>query len=147
MSLVVVGVDGSEHGSAALAFAAEEAALRGADLRIVCSWETPAGMTMEAGMVPGIFDSFREEAETIVRDAADWVRQVNPGLSVEMKVVGSHPVTALLEEGRAADVLVVGTRGRGELAGILLGSVSQHLIHQAPCPVTVVPMPPKEKSS
>ena len=49
MSLVVVGVDGSEHGEAALAFAAEEAALREADLRIVCAWQFPANMTMDMG--------------------------------------------------------------------------------------------------
>lgn len=141
MDLVVVGVDGSEHGDAALVFAAEEAALRKAALRIVCAWQTPAGMTMEAGVVPGVFESFREEAGTIVREAADKVSESYPEVSVELKVVNGHPVTGLLAESRDAALLVVGSRGRGELAGMLLGSVSHHIIHQAHCPVTVVPRP------
>jgi len=139
MSLVVVGVDGSEHGEAAVAFGAEEAALRGADLHLVCAWQIPVGVTMEAGMAPGLFEGFREDAETIVANAAAWVEAAHPGVNVRAKVSEGHPVNVLLEECKEATLLVVGSRGRGEFAGIFLGSVSHHVIHQAPCPVTVVP--------
>ncbi len=147
MSLVVVGVDGSEHGEAALAFAAEEAALRDAGLRIVCAWQFPANMTMDMGAVSGVFESFRDEAELIAAEAVETVKQLRPAVNAHAKVVDGHPATVLLEESRGATLLVVGSRGRGGLAGILLGSVSQHVIHHAPCPVTVVPSPQEAKSS
>jgi nucleotide-binding universal stress UspA family protein len=147
MSLVVVGVDGSEHGDAALAFAAEEAVLRDADLRIVCAWQIPANMTMDMGMVSGVFESFRDEAELMAAQAVETANQLRPAAKAHAKVVEGHPATVLLEESQGATLLVVGSRGRGELAGILLGSVSQHVIHHSSCPVTVVPKPQEPKGS
>jgi nucleotide-binding universal stress UspA family protein len=144
MSLVVVGMDGSEHAYAALAFAAEEAALRGAALRIVCAWDFPTSMSMDMGLVPGIFEGFREEADLIAAQSLKTVAELQPGVSAEVKVLEGHPAMVLLEQSEEATLLVVGSRGRGGLAGMLLGSVSRHVIHQASCPVTVVrKIPPK----
>lgn len=139
MSIVVVGVDGSEHADAALRFAAEEAALRGATLRVVCGWQLPPSVTMDMGLAPGLFESFREEAETIVREAAEMAASLQPEVPRELRVVEGHAVEVLRQEAKDAVLLVVGTRGRSELAGIFLGSVSHHLLSQATCPVTVVP--------
>lgn len=140
MRTIVVGVDGSKHGDVALAFAAEEAALREVVLRIVCAWHLPSNMTMDLGLVPGLFESFRSEAETIAADALAKVEELRPGLVCEAKVVEGHAATAILEEAHDADMVVVGSRGRGELAGMVLGSVSQHVIHHSSCSVVVVPI-------
>jgi nucleotide-binding universal stress UspA family protein len=142
MSVIVVGVDGSEYGEAALRFAAEEAALRGARLRIVCAWQVPASVVMSVGLIPDLLQSFGEEAETIVQAAVAGVGQLQPSVSCDPRVVEGHAGSVLLDEARGAALLVVGSRGRGEFAGMLLGSVSQQVVHHAPCPVTVVPKDP-----
>jgi nucleotide-binding universal stress UspA family protein len=139
MGVVVVGVDGSEDAGAALQFAAEEAALRGAYLRVVCAWEVPASATISVGLVPGLSQSLGEEAESIVYAAVGQVGELQPSVSCEPRAIEGHPGSVLLDEARGAILLVVGSRGRGELAGMLLGSVSHQVLHHAPCPVTVVP--------
>jgi nucleotide-binding universal stress UspA family protein len=139
MGVVVVGVDGSEHGDAALRFAAEEAALRGGHLRVVCAWEVPASVVMSVGLVSGMMESFRDEAETIVQAALALVVKLQPSVSCEARVVEGHPGSVLLGEAKEATLLVVGNRGRGGFAGMMLGSVSHQVLHGAPCPVTVVP--------
>jgi nucleotide-binding universal stress UspA family protein len=139
VDFVVVGVDGSEHGVAALQFAAEEAALRGAHLRVVCAWEVPANAAASVGSFPGLMRSFGDEADGIVQAAIARVRELQPSASCEPRVIEGHPSSVLLDEARGATLLVVGSRGRGEFAGMLLGSVSHQVLHHAPCPVTVVP--------
>jgi nucleotide-binding universal stress UspA family protein len=120
-------------------FAAEEAALRNAVLRVVCAWEFPTNAMADAGMVPELMRSFAEEAERIVREAVARVGELQPSVSCEPRVVEGHAGSVLLHEARGAVLLVVGSRGRGGFAGMLLGSVSHQVLHHAPCPVTVVP--------
>jgi nucleotide-binding universal stress UspA family protein len=139
MGIVVVGVDGSEHGAAALEFAAEEAALRRAALHVVCAWEIPASAGVAVGMVPGLTQGFMDEAESIVQAAVDRVKELQPSVSCFPRVVEGHAGSVLLDGAKEATLLVVGSRGRGELAGMLLGSVSHQVLHHSPCPVTVVP--------
>jgi nucleotide-binding universal stress UspA family protein len=139
MDFVVVGVDGSEQGETALRFAAEEAALRKARLRVVCAWEVPIDSSMGVGLVPGMVQSLSDEAEEIVKSAIGRVQELQPSVECESRAVGGRAGTVLLEEAQGAVLLVVGSRGRAELAGMLLGSVSSHLVHHPPCPVTVVP--------
>jgi nucleotide-binding universal stress UspA family protein len=144
MGFVVVGVDGSEHGDAALRFAAEEAALRGAQLRVVCAWELPAlefpvAGAMSVDLIPALMRGIGDEADGIVQTAVARVKELQPAVSCEPRVVEGHAGSVLLDEARGAILLVVGSRGRGELAGMLLGSVSHQVLHHAPCPVTVVP--------
>lgn len=136
---MVVGVDGSEHGEAALQFAAQEAALRGVHLRVVCAWEVPANVAMSVGLVPGLMRSFGDEADGIVQAAVARARELQPSVFCEPRVIEGHPGSVLLEEARGAILLVVGSRGRGEFEGMLLGSVSHQVLHHAPCPVTVAP--------
>lgn len=129
---VVVGVDGSARSAAALGFAFEEAALRGAALRALYVWQPG---------LRGMFDDHATQQEhrrllsaTVAgRDAA------YPQVEVRQELVGGHPVKALTEASAHALALVVGTRGHGGFAGMLLGSVSQGVLRYARCPVVVVP--------
>lgn len=138
METIVVGVDGSAHGEAALGFAAEEAALRGARLLIVCAWEIP--MIVEPmGAYPGeAFEGLGENAGNILRAAVARVGELQPLVACEGKAIEGQPAAALLKEAQDADMIVVGSRGRGGFANLLLGSVTQQVVHHAPCPVVVV---------
>ncbi|MBO0893152.1 MAG: universal stress protein [Acidimicrobiales bacterium] len=131
---IVVGVDGSAGSRAALEFAIKEASLRGARVDAVISWHIPV-MAMEAGVASN-FDPEGWARSTL----EDELAAVPAGdVHVEGRVARGHPSVALLEAASGADLLVVGTRGRGGFAGLLLGSVSQHCVANAPCPVVVVP--------
>ncbi|MFI6780615.1 universal stress protein [Micromonospora sp. NPDC050276] len=134
---VVVGVDGSESSQLAVRFGADEAALR--DVPLVLVHVGPSG---EGRTVPEEVEesqaAYQAEAVRLLADASAAVRGEHPGL-----VVREHPVRAagaaqgLIEASGSASLLVVGTRGRAGFAGLLLGSVSQAVIHHAHCPVLV----------
>ncbi|KOT90128.1 hypothetical protein ADK70_17790 [Streptomyces rimosus subsp. pseudoverticillatus] len=134
---VIVGVDGSDSSLAALDWAAQEARLRGLPLRIVFAslWEryekTLPSWTVErsAGTV---------EEQRVLGSAVERIARQVPGLTTTPHLVPQNPVSALVEAGRTAALLVVGHRGRGELASLLLGSVSLGVAARAPCPVIVV---------
>jgi|SRR5665811_1460617 len=138
MNKIVVGADGSEHAEAALRFAAQEAALRGADLVVVCAWEVPMMIEPVGIYPPESFDRFRDDAASIVQAAVARVAELQPLVTCEGKAVEGPPATMLLKEAQDADMIVVGSRGRGGVASLLLGSVSQQVVHDAPCPVVVV---------
>ncbi len=141
METIVVGVDGSAGAGAALEFAAREAALRHARLRVVCAWEIPPGV-YASGFAPTLdqttLDGFRDGAETIVNKAIEAAKELQSTIECEGKAVQEQPAEALLQEARNADLVVVGNRGRGGFASLLLGSVSHQVVQHAPCPVTVV---------
>ena len=95
---IVVGVDGSKHAEAALEFAAEEAALRGARLRIVSAWEMPQ-MIQPMGLYPAeAIEGVREEAERIVREAVARAKELQPQVASEGIVVEGRAATVLLEQ-------------------------------------------------
>jgi nucleotide-binding universal stress UspA family protein len=141
MDTVVVGVDGSECARVALEAAAQEAALRKARLRIVSAWDI-APAVYSGGFAPGFdqetIDAFRESAETVVRDALAEAKRLQPALEAEGRTREGQAAEVLLDEARDAALIVVGNRGRGGFASLLLGSVSQQVVHHAPCPVLVV---------
>lgn len=83
-------------------------------------------------------ESFRDSAERIVRAAVARVAELHSGVACEGKAVEGHAAEVLLKEAEQADMIVVGNRGRGGFASLLLGSVTQHLVHHAHCPVVVV---------
>jgi nucleotide-binding universal stress UspA family protein len=135
--VIVVGVDGSAGADRALEFALDEARLRGEPLRAVCAWQTPALEYAGAVFVPAD-DLWREaerHAEEIVRAAVARAS----GVAAEGRAVEGHPVRILAEEAQGAALLVVGTRGHGGFAGLVLGSVSSALAHHPPCPLVIVP--------
>ncbi len=138
MQTIVVGVDGSTHGEAALDFAAEEAALRGAHLRVVCAWEFPM-VVAPMGVYPAeSFEGLRDDVEAVVQASMARVAEVQPQVECEGVTIEGQPAAVLLKEAQDADMIVVGSRGRGSVASLLLGSVSQEVVHQASCPVVVV---------
>ena len=142
MTRVVVGIDGSAGARAALRFAAEEAVQRRLPLRIVCAWEAPAGTYVGEAFAPTA-DGFVEaehHAEEVLRTALERVA-VGAAVETEALAVEGNPAQVLLEQARDAALLVVGSRGRGAAASLLLGSVSQKLAHHAPCPLVIVPTP------
>jgi nucleotide-binding universal stress UspA family protein len=142
MNTIVVGVDGSAPAQRALEFAAEEAVFRGARLHIISVWEIPPAV-YGGGFTPALdqeaLEAFRAHAESVVQDALEHVKQRHPDCRVEGATAEGQPAEMLLEEARNAGLIVVGNRGRGGFASLLLGSVSQQVVHHAPCPVVVVP--------
>jgi nucleotide-binding universal stress UspA family protein len=140
MSGIVVGVDGSKAAEAALAFAFEEATLRKLPLRIVCAWEIPAIEYAGASFVPtpDLADSAESEANDVLARIAATLGP-DCGIHVETAAVHGHPATVLVEQAKDATLLVLGARGHGALATLVLGSVSKAVAHHCPVPLTIVP--------
>jgi nucleotide-binding universal stress UspA family protein len=148
MGIIVVGVDGSDSSRAALAWALAEAGLRGASLRAVHAWMLPAMGTGEAPWAlipPGSYvDVNADEIEKATHEALDReIAEVKgpAGVAVERFVAEGPAADVIVEASADAELIVVGTRGRGAIATLVLGSTSQHVIHNAKCPVVVVPAP------
>ena len=138
MKKIVVGVDGSLPSQAALEFAAEEAVFRSARLVIVGVWELPPSAIVIAGASQEMVEAFRNDAETIAGRALARAKELYPSISSESRSVEGHPSHVLLEEAREATLVVVGSRGRGGFSSMLLGSVSDEVVHHSPCSVVVV---------
>jgi nucleotide-binding universal stress UspA family protein len=143
---IVVGVDGSEGAAAALEFAAGEAARRNARLRVVAAWEVPVavyGAEFPRSLDAEMLDAFRARAEQLADDASATAKKLQPSLDVEALATQGEPADVLLEQGAGADLIVVGRRGLGGFKSLLLGSVSNRVVHDAACPVVVVNQPAK----
>ncbi|GAB3473720.1 universal stress protein [Amycolatopsis cihanbeyliensis] len=137
---VVVGVDGSPTSQAAISFAFHAASARSvpvvavhawSDLPIATAWEATAGWQSDQ----------HEESKVL----SEWLAECQaryPDVPVECVVARDRPAHALLDHAKSAQLVVVGSRGRGGFRGLLLGSTSQALIHHAACPVAVVPPRP-----
>jgi nucleotide-binding universal stress UspA family protein len=136
---VVVGVDGSRVSDLAVDFALAEAAFRGADLRAIHIW-TRTGSDGLRGRQPAV-DHVDDETSARARVLAEAIagrRERYPEVKVDLQVRPGHPGQALVRASGEAQLVVVGARGRGGLAGLLLGSVSQAVLHHADCPVAIV---------
>ncbi|HVM13063.1 MAG TPA: universal stress protein [Egibacteraceae bacterium] len=135
---IVVGVDGSGGADKALRYAVEEAKRRGAQVEAVLAW----GL-LDQPSVPGkaAFDPRfgEEQAREVLAGAVERAVGADPGVAIDLVTVCNLPARALLEQGEGADLLVVGARGLGGFRGLLLGSVSQQVVHHATCPVVIVP--------
>jgi len=139
---IVVGVDGSPHSKTALNWAMTQARLVGATVEAVSAWQDPATVGYAFGGIPYMYegDSIATIAEKVlVETVAEAVGQQDHPVEVRTRVVQGHPAQVLLDTAIGADMLVVGSRGHGTFAGMLLGSVSQHCVQHAPCPVIVLP--------
>ncbi|MFB7549937.1 universal stress protein [Streptomyces sp. NPDC056154] len=134
---LVSGVDGSETSLRAVDWAVDEAALHGLPLRLVYAsgWEQYEGAAPTLGLGR---PSDRARADSIAETAAERARRRCPDVDVSVEVMPEDAVTALLNEGRNAQALITGERGRRGLTGLLLGSVSRVVAARAPCPVIVV---------
>lgn len=139
MARIVVGIDGSENSKHALRWALDEARLRDASLRVVYAWTMPVyvgyGVPPAAVINPA---SLAEAASERVDKTVGEVIGEAEDVQIERKAVEGMAAQTLVEEADGADLLVVGSRGHGGFAGLLLGSVSQQCAHHAPCPVVIV---------
>lgn len=135
---VVVGFDGSELSDAAMTFAFEVAAGHGVPLVAVHTWQD-AGITGAWAVLPGTidWDWLQAEEEKLLAERLTAWRDKFPQVEVRPVVERSRPELALLTHAAGARLLVVGSRGRGAVAGLGLGSVSQYLLRHAECPVAV----------
>jgi nucleotide-binding universal stress UspA family protein len=144
MDLIVVGVDRSASAKAALRFALEEARLRQAKVRVVHAWQfrPPYGRSVAVEGVPlvlganldGYSRAAAAELDAIVAEASPGAG----GFGIEKRVEQGDPATVLIDQSRDADLLVVGSRGHGGFASLLLGSVSQVCAQHSACPVVIV---------
>jgi nucleotide-binding universal stress UspA family protein len=132
---IVVGVDGSKCADQAVEFAAHEAARWGALLHVVGAYE----MAPNAGWVVVPLEPFEENAAASVRAALSKVHELEPGVVTKGENIHGFPGKVLVETSKGASLLVIGSRGRGEVASLILGSVSEHCVHHVTdCPVTIV---------
>ena len=139
---VLLGVDGSPANDPAVGFAFPEASLRGAPLIAMHTWTHPVS-TGPGDMVPLVYDPVDIEADEtrlLAEALAGW-HDAYPDVAVRRELVHGGARKALIEATSRAQLVVVGTRGRGGFAGLLLGSVSQAVLHHARCPVAIVPHP------
>lgn len=120
---VVVGVDGSQQSVSAASWAAEESALRHADVHLVLANDAPAR---------------DEELRAMLQGVVDRLASRHPRLNMRPEIVHGHPATELINRSTRAQLVVVGSRGHGPIVDMLLGSVSTKLAHHAHCPIVVV---------
>ena len=137
---VVVGHDGSGCSQETLQWAAKLAERANWPLHVVRSWRmvtAPRPASWEPGYVPPMTDYEQAVLDDLRSDVVEALG-AERARAVHCQVVHLAPVKALIQAGRNADLLVVGSRGRGGFAGLLLGSVSDQVVQHASCPVTVV---------
>jgi nucleotide-binding universal stress UspA family protein len=133
--VIVCGVDGSEAGQRALDWAVDEAERRGCRLRAVTVWSWDAGT---ATISPA---EARSRAVELQNRALATVVSRGLELAVERRIAEGRPSEQVCAAAEDADLIVLGSHGRGAVHGALVGSTSQHVIRHAPCPVVVLPDP------
>jgi nucleotide-binding universal stress UspA family protein len=136
---VVVGVDGSEESRLALRWAFEYAQMSGAPVEAVIAWEIPRTY----GFAPSYDDvDLEKKAQETLEETIRSV--LGDNAPVTLRVERGHPAPILIAASAHARLLVVGSRGHGAFADMLLGSVSQHCVHHGHCPVVVIRRPKGE---
>ncbi|WP_028800096.1 universal stress protein [Streptomyces sp. 142MFCol3.1] len=133
---VTVGLDGSRESRAAAEWAAREAKLRGLPLKIVHVWE-PVPEPMAEAPVPGP-ETQQHWSERIPREAAEGIRLRHPGVEVVSEHVAGRPSEILAEVVKAAELLVLGSRGLGGIGGFMVGSVGLSVLAHAERPLVLV---------
>ncbi|MFK3979862.1 universal stress protein [Micromonospora sp. NPDC050397] len=137
---VVVGIDGTHLSTEAVAFAVQEAALRRTHVVAVHAYRHPVS-TQAGDVLPTVHDrdALRDdEGRVLAESVAGW-RERYPQVEINRQLMPGRAAPALVELSHYAQLVVVGGHGRGALTGLLLGSVSQHVLHHAQSPVAVVP--------
>jgi nucleotide-binding universal stress UspA family protein len=136
---IVVGVDGSDTSRKALVWAYDEAGHHGASLVVVTTWQPPT-LPLYGSVPPEEYgDQPRKEALELLERFTSELVPKDPAVDIRTSVEeGKNPAKVLIERSKDADLVVVGSRGHGGFVGMLLGSVSQHIVAHAECPVVVV---------
>lgn len=139
---VVLGTDGSPESATAIEQAFIEASLRDTDLIVVHGWTRPA-VRGPGDILPLVYDvdKVEGEEERVLSEAISGYRDRFPEVRLTERVIRGRPSPTLIELSETAQLVVVGSRGFGGFAGLLLGSVSQQVLHHAACPILIVPRP------
>ena len=137
---IVVGVDGSEASLKAVIWATHEAKLRDSEIEIIHSWSMPFVVDPMA-MMPMMFpiEEMVADANKIVAAAAAKVISIDSKIRVVSRIERGSASEHLITASKSADLVVVGSRGHGGFAGLLLGSVAQQVANHASCPAVIVP--------
>jgi nucleotide-binding universal stress UspA family protein len=130
---IVAGIDGSGPSLAAMEWAARQAEFTGSALETVIVWQ----VAMSYGGAMPLADP-EAEARKVLDSAVGDLQKAHPQVEIRSSVVEGIPAQVLVEASNDADLLVVGSRGHGEVAGLLIGSVSEHCVTHAHCPVLVM---------
>lgn len=137
---ILVGHDGSKDANQALQTAARMAAALGTHITVTRAWSlmtAPKPATASAGYVPPLDDFEAATLAELDRDVAA-TREAFPDLTINTVVTRGNPASQLIDASEGAEMIVVGSRGRGGFAGLVLGSVSEQVVRYAKCPVLVV---------
>jgi nucleotide-binding universal stress UspA family protein len=132
---IVVGVDGSRPSVLALRWAAFQASALGARLEAVTAWEYPASFGWAS--IPSDWDPVKD-MEKVLHDSVREAFGEQPPAGLKLQVREGGAARVLIEASQGATLLVVGSRGHGGFAGMLLGSVSANVAEHAPCPVLII---------
>lgn len=132
---IVVGIDGSSSSAAAAEWAARQAELTDSTLYAITTWHSPTSFGYPMP-IPDGFDP-AGEAMKVLDEAVAKLATSHPSVDIQTSVAEGYAAQILVEASNDAELLVVGSRGHGELAGMLLGSVSEHCVTHAHCPVLV----------
>lgn len=133
---IVVGVDGSESSKDTLAWAARQAKLTGMTLTVISAWQDTSIWGRSPGWLPGVDPATNTMAA--LNETISEVLGAESGADLKTAVVEGQPGPTLTEESKTASLIVVGSRGHGEFAGMLLGSVSEFLATHSYCPVVII---------
>lgn len=133
---ILVGIDGSTESREALIWAAQEARFRDATLEVVHAWDAPWNYWSGVAAKPMDVDVEAVQRELVAEElkAADL-----DGVDLETTITNDIPARAIIDKSDSADLVVVGSRGRGGFTGLLLGSVSEQVVRHSKCPVVVIP--------
>jgi nucleotide-binding universal stress UspA family protein len=134
---IIAGVDGSEESLRAAEWAAREATARHTALRIVSAPALPPRMSPDPAGRETVAGVIQQATRDALARAAERAAELEPGLAIGTEMLSGPPAAALLREAAGASMLVVGSRGAGGFAAMLLGSASRYLATHAPCPVVV----------
>ncbi|HLS15990.1 MAG TPA: universal stress protein [Beutenbergiaceae bacterium] len=134
---IVVGYDGSDDAKTALGFAFEHAQERGVSLTVAWAVQEPALYSPAAADLEAVAAVLRQTEKSVERQLRPW-QDKYPQVPTNIRVRRGQPANVLRRAAENADLLVVGTRGRGLARSLLLGSISHGVLHHAPCPVAVV---------
>ncbi len=133
---IVVGIDGSKPARSALAWAAKQSALTDSPLTVITTWSYPMNYGFPVTWPDDI--DFAADAKHELDESVRQVLGSDPKIEITTAVIEGHPALDLVEASRTATLVVVGSRGHGEFAGMLLGSVSEFVAMHAHCPVVII---------
>jgi nucleotide-binding universal stress UspA family protein len=132
---IVVGVDGSPDSREALRWALAQAEATGAEVHAVCAWEVPVTVLL---MPTATEQDYADRAVQVLDQTLTEVVGDAPPVVVRAEALEGRPARVLVTQAAGADLLVIGSHGRGELPGMHLGSVASYCVHHAPCPVVLL---------